>query len=176
MRLSIFVTTLALFLLVGCAGPGISQYGDASPQLDVREYFNGELDAWGVVKDRGGNVTRRFYATIKGSWQSNQGTLDETFHWSDGKQERRVWKLIVLDDNHFSGTAHDVVGTAFGQQRGNAVQMRYVLRVPTDAGSSIDVAMDDWMYRITDKELINETTMRKFGVRVGSILIGFRKR
>ena len=30
---------------------------------------------------------------MKGSWQGNQGVLDEDFTYSDGKTERRVWRL-----------------------------------------------------------------------------------
>jgi hypothetical protein len=174
MRLAIAL--LVLMLLFGCSSPNIANYREGSPKLDIREYFNGDLDAWGIVKDRNGNVTRRFYATIKGRWNGAQGTLDEQFFWSDGQRESRIWTLTMHDDNHFSGSAHDVVGISVGEQQGNAVQMLYVLRVPRTGGETIDITMDDWMYRITDQEMINETTMRKLGIEVGSISIGFRKR
>lgn len=174
MRLFI-ILAVTLLSLLGCASPDIADYRGGSPKLDIREYFNGDLDAWGVVKDRSGKVTRRFYATIKGSWNGAQGTLDEQFFWSDGKRESRVWTLVMRDDNRFSGTAHDVVGSSAGEQQGNAVRMSYVLRVPREDGGSIDIAMDDWMYRVTASEMINETAMTKFGIRVGSITIGFRK-
>jgi uncharacterized protein DUF3833 len=174
---SLFTTLpfIATLLLGACASVDIDDYRDQKPPLDIREYFSGNLDAWGVVKDRSGRVTRHFNATLVGQWNGDNGTLDEKFIWSDGERQSRIWSLSMRDAGSFVGSAHDVVGDAIGRQRGNAIQMQYVLRVPRGDGS-IDIAMDDWMYRTTENCLLNETTMRKFGIRVGSILIGFCKR
>ena len=35
-------------LLAGCAGPQISDYAAEKPVLDMRQYFNGTIDAYGV--------------------------------------------------------------------------------------------------------------------------------
>lgn len=175
MRLFMAVPLIMAVLLNGCAGVNTDDYRNETPKLDIREYFNGDLDAWGVVKDRSGKVVRHFHATVVGHWDGDSGTLDEKFSWSDGEQQARVWSLTMRDANNFVGTAHDVVGMAVGRQAGNAVQMQYVLRVPR-GGGSIDISMDDWMYRTTENCMVNETIMRKFGFRVGSILIGFCKR
>jgi hypothetical protein len=53
--------------------------------------------------------------------------------------------------------------------------MRYVLRVPY-SGRTIDVDMDDWMWRIDEKTVLNRTEMTKFGFRVGEVTLSFRKR
>jgi hypothetical protein len=42
--------------LAGCAGPQISDYAGQKPELDLRTYFNGTLDAYGVFTDRSGKV------------------------------------------------------------------------------------------------------------------------
>ena len=36
---------------------------------------------------------RCFTVLMTGTWNGGQGTLDERFTYSDGKTERRVWKL-----------------------------------------------------------------------------------
>ncbi|MDF0751455.1 DUF3833 domain-containing protein [Marinobacter sp. 71-i] len=41
---------------------------------------------------------------------------------------------------------------------------------------SIDVRMDDWMYLITPDTLINQTTMTKWGIEVGEIVLVISKR
>jgi len=50
-----------------------------------------------------------------------------------------------------------------------------VLRVPW-SGRTIDVDMDDWMWRIDESTVLNRTEMRKFGFRVGEVTLSFRRR
>jgi hypothetical protein len=33
--------------------------------------------------------------------------------------------------------------------------------------------MDDWLYRIDETTVINRNAMRKFGLKVGELVIGF---
>ena len=42
--------------LAGCAGPQISDYAQEKPVLDLRQYFNGTLDAYGIFTDRSGKA------------------------------------------------------------------------------------------------------------------------
>jgi hypothetical protein len=169
-----FIASL-MFLLGGCSGQTPEDYANATPKLDLREYLNGRLEAWGVLFDYTGKVDRQFYVVMEGSWNGNEGTLKEWFTYSDGRKDERVWTVTYSDDHHFTGTAHDVIGKAEGKQFGNAVNMQYTLRAKRDSGDTIDLSMDDWMYLIDDKTLINRTTMKKFGLKVGELVIAFRK-
>ena len=36
--------------------------------------------------------------------------------------------------------------------------------------------LDDWMYLIDDRVMLNRATMSKFGVRLGEITLSFTKR
>jgi hypothetical protein len=36
--------------------------------------------------------------------------------------------------------------------------------------------MDDWMYLIDERTLLNRTTMSKFGFPLGEVTLSFRKR
>ncbi|MFX5709774.1 DUF3833 family protein, partial [Acinetobacter baumannii] len=38
-----------------------------------------------------------------------------------------------------------------------------------------EVQMDDWMYQMDERTLINRTSMSKFGVEVGQVTLFFRK-
>jgi len=38
------------------------------------------------------------------------------------------------------------------------------------------VDLDDWMYLIDDRVMLNRATMSKFGVRLGEITLSFTKR
>ncbi len=161
--------------LAGCASPKVDDYANERPTLSLPDYFNGTLDAWGMFQDRSGKVVKRFTVVVKGSWQGDEGTLDESFTYSDGKKDRRVWKMKALGNGRYEGTADDVVGPAIGEERGNAFHWTYTLRQPVD-GKTYEVQMDDWMYLVDDATVLNRTEMSKFGLRVGNVTLAFRKR
>ena len=161
-------------LMSGCAMLSPQDYAKETPKLDLATYFNGKVDGWGMVQDRSGKVLRRMYVELDCKWNGNEGVLDESFQWSDGKTEKRVWK-IRKDGDRYIGTAEDVVGEAKGEAAGNALRWNYVLALPVD-GSIYNMDMDDWMWMIDAKTMANRTTMSKLGVRVAEISIFFRKR
>jgi hypothetical protein len=88
-----FLAIAATLLLSACAAPSVDDHAEQKPVLDLKTYFNGELVAHGLFTDRSGRVQRRFTVQMTGTWSGNQGTLDERFTYSDGKTERRVWRL-----------------------------------------------------------------------------------
>ena len=161
-------------LLTGCATLTPQDYAKEAPKLDLATYFNGRVDGWGMVQDRAGKVLRRMVVELDCKWNGNEGVLNESFQWSDGKTEKRVWK-IRKDGDRYIGTAGDVVGEAKGEAAGNALRWNYVLALPV-GDSTYNMDMDDWMWMIDDKTLTNRTMMTKFGVQVAEISIFFRKR
>ena len=161
-------------LLTGCASPAPADYASQAPTLDLRQYFNGKLLAHGIVTDRSGKVTQRFTVQLTGTWQGEQGTLDEQFSYSDGRREQRIWRLTRGADGRYIGRADDVVGDALGQASGNALNWRYTLRVPVD-GRQWEVEFDDWMFLVDDKVMLNRAVMRKFGIRLGEVLLSFQR-
>jgi len=134
------------------------------------EFFNGDLTAFGIVKNRGGKVIRTFNADIKAYWSGNTGTLEEDFIFDDGEKQRRVWTLKRQEEGHYIGTAGDVIGDAQGSVAGNSMFLKYVLDVPYGDGS-IELTIDDRMYLVQTHILINESQMTKFGLRVGEIVL-----
>jgi hypothetical protein len=80
---------LAAVGLSGCASPSIEDFSQEKPVLDLRTYFNGKVDAWGIFTDRNGKVVKRFTVEMNCTWQGDQGVLDEDFVYSDGSQENR---------------------------------------------------------------------------------------
>lgn len=168
------LTICAMFFLAGCASVQVQDYKAEQPRLDLATYFNGTIDGWGMVQERSGKVTRRFHVVIESRWTGNTGVLDESFKWSDGKTEKRIW-TIKKDGDKYTGTAGDVVGTASGEASGNTLRWNYILALPVD-GTTYHVDMDDWMYLIDEKTLGNQTKLSKFGFKLAEITIFFRKR
>ena len=173
-RRIVLAAALAL-TLAGCAGPRIDDYAAEKPALDLKQYFNGTLDAYGIFTDRSGKVVKRFTVVMKGSWNGDEGVLDEDFVYSDGSLQKRIWRLKRLPDGRYTGTADDVVGEARGQARGNAFNWTYTLALPVD-GRVWHVDFDDWMYLIDERVMLNTAVMSKWGVKLGEVTLSFVKR
>jgi len=165
-------------LLAACASPKVSDYANQKPALDLSEYFNGTLDAYGIFTDRSGAVVKRFTVLMKCRWEmidgKKVGTLDESFEYSDGTKQKRIWKLTEVSPGKYIGKADDVVGEAIGESAGNALNWTYTLALPVDK-DIYNVQFNDWMYLVTPKVMINKAQMSKFGIYLGEVTLSFYK-
>lgn len=162
------IAVFCLAAITSCSSVSVRDYAGNRPLLVVEEFFNGRLSAQGIVKDRGGRVIRYFTASIDAYWQDGVGTLDERFEFDDGEQQTRVWKLRSVGAGKYSATAGDVVGNGRMEVAGNSVFLDYVLQIPYGDGT-IDVRIDDRMYLVSERVLLNESIMTKWGFEVGRI-------
>lgn len=166
---------VAIALVAGCSSPQPEQYASQLPKLDVEQYFNGTLDAHGMFQDRSGDVVKRFVVVMRCTWQGDTGTLDEDFTYADGTKQKRVWTLKKTAGGRFTATAPDVIGSAEGIVSGNALRWKYVLALPVN-GKVINVDMEDWMFLIDEKVMLNRTAMSKYGVNLGHVTLSFTRR
>ena len=149
----------------------IEDFDNKTPEFIPQDYFNGKLTAYGLVKDRSGNIIRTFKGVLIGSWDENGvGTLDEKFVYDDGEKLSRVWKLTPTSDKTFDATAGDIVGTAKMVANGNTVMMDYVMTIPYK-DTTIDISVKDWLHLQEDGVIINHSKMKKFGFVVGELVI-----
>lgn len=174
--LSLLGSTL---LLAACAAPVPADYAREQPVLDLKAYFDGDVVAHGIFTDRAGKVVKRFTVLMRCSWQGDEGVLDESFAYSDGTTQRRVWRITRLAASdgslRYRGRADDIVGAAEGEAAGNALRWSYTLRLPVD-GREIEVQLDDWMFLVDPRVMINKAVMSKFGIRLGEITLSFYRK
>ena len=170
----ILLIFIAIYL-TGCSAIDVSMYRDNEPRLELFEYFTGETKGWGIVQDRKGELLRQFTVDIKGVInEQGELVLYEDFFWSDGEESTRTWVLTSNDAHNYTGVAEDVEGTAQGITYGNVLNWKYKLNV--DVGDSTwKLTFDDWMFRVSEKMLINRAEMLKFGFTVGEVTIVFEK-
>lgn len=165
---------LCVVFLGGCSAPALDAYAERTPKFEPETFFNGPMQAHGVVKNRSGKVIRTFTAQLHGSWENGQGLLREKFLFNDGEVQYRNWRLTPRETGGkpqaFRGTAEDVIGEAALAVAGNAAFMRYTLEVPY-GDSTIQVAVDDRMYLTSEQVLIGESELTKWGFRVGEIVL-----
>jgi hypothetical protein len=165
--------SLLAFVISAC-GVTPQEYESETPLMDMKTYFNGPVQAWGLFQDYRDKVTKRFHVSMQGEWQGNKGTLDEHFTYADGTTQRRVWHLVRIDKNTYSGTADDVVGEAQGVAFGHALRWQYTMALEVD-DDIYNVKFDDWMYLIDDNTVINRSVMSKYGVTLGEVILVFIK-
>ena len=168
---------ISIILITSCSKNNSMKpedFKNKEPRLIIEEYLSGNVKAWGVLQNRSGKVTRQFSADLIGKWDGQQLTLDEKFNWSDGEVQTRQWKIIKKDENHYEGTAEDVVGIAKGYSYGSAFKFEYVLLVPVK-GREMKITFDDWIFKQDDRVAINRATMTKFGIKVAELTVVFVK-
>jgi len=162
-----------IFLLSSCS-VNLDDYEAKDGAFDLKNYFSGDVIAWGTIQNHKDEVTRRFCVELEGTWAGNEGTLAEKFYFDDGEISYRNWQLIKQVDGSYKGFADDVIGYAVGQHKGYAFQLQYTLALKVD-DSVYNVAMDDWMFQIDQYRVMNKTAMSKFGVNVANVTLFFDK-
>lgn len=174
-QLRLMLAALCAVIFAGCASVDPSHYAKEQPALDLKQYFNGTVDAWGMFQDRSGKVIKRFTVVMRCEWKGDVGVLDEDFTFSDGTKQKRIWTLRQTAPGKFVGTAEDVVGEAVGIVSGNALKWDYVLALPVD-GRIIHVNFEDWMFQMDDQVMLNRAVMSKFGIKLGEVTLAFKRR
>ena len=171
----IFGLILLIFLSNCSSKMKPTDFKDQKPRLIIEDFLSGNVKAWGVLQNRSGKVLRQFSADLNGNWNGKELVLDEKFIWSDGEIQSRQWKINKLDDNNYTGTATDVVGTAKGYSYGPAFKFEYVLLVPVK-GKEMKITFDDWIFKQDDNIAINRAVMKKFGFKVAELTVVFVKK
>ena len=168
--------TILLFFITGCsmAIEG-KKYLSSQVTFKPKEFFNGDIKAWGIVQDRKGNITQQFTVDIVGKVDGNQIVLDETFDYLAGEGViQRTWTITVdPQEEEFLGKANDV-DSATGQIFGNAMHWAYSMDIPYK-GDTIEVAFEDWMWAFDSDHLINRSYIKKFGFVVAEVTLFMQK-
>lgn len=159
---------------IGCTSNSLEYYKDTTPKVDIKEYFNGPIKAWGIVQNWRGQVVTRFDVTMVGAWEGDIGTLTEKFDYYDGKKQERVWTIKKKSDGTYEGTASDIIDKAVGNTEGCAARWRYVMDLRLD-DATYRIRFDDWMWAMNDGVLINRSYLKKLGLTVSELTIFMQK-
>ena len=166
---------ILLLLLSSCSDHSIKSYSGEEPKINLREFFEGDIFALGIVQDRSGQVIKRFKVDIKAYWNGNKAILDEKFVYSDGTISSRVWELKEIGASKYEGRADDVVGIASGETAGNTFYFEYDLDLPV-GDTNYKVNFEDWMYLLDKNTLLARSYMNKWGFNLGEVTIVMNKK
>lgn len=167
-------------LLVGVAGASImgcslsidgEVYEQQQPAFDIEQFFDGQVTAWGIVQNRSGEVVQRFVVDIDGSINDDKLILDETFTYGLGEGPlKRVWTITKNANGTFTGKAGDIASDATGVSHGNAFNFVYEMDLTVD-GSTYRVNFDDWFWAFDEKQIMNRSYIKKFGIVMAEVTI-----
>lgn len=147
----------------------IENYAEMLPRMDVREHLNGPIRCEGVIYGPLGRVSSRFSARFNAHWDGNKGVMEEHFRYDSGNTQEREWRLELGNDGRIKAEADDLVGVGEGQQAGSAVQLRYNIRLPKEAGGHV-LSVVDWMYLTPEGTIVNRSQFRKWGIKVAELV------
>lgn len=169
------ITIIGIIMAIsGCSSHNVNVYEGNVPVMDLKEYFTGNIKAWGIVQNWKGEVIQRFDVEMNGQWEGDMGTLEEAFTYYDGKTQQRTWKIHKSDANNYEGKAGDIIGKAKGQTMGNAMRWAYKMDLPV-GDKTFRITFDDWMFRMNDGILINRSYLKKFGITVAELTLFMQK-
>ena len=148
---SLFVLALLSTFIFGCGTRSIAIYEAETPSFNLESFFSGKVDGWGIVLNRNNDVVKRFKVNVEGycTADKSSGKLVEKFLWSDGKREERVWNLKKL-------------------QITNGEKLVMVSSVP-------HTVLLQGMFLVEDDVLMNRAVFSKFGLKLGTVIITFKK-
>ncbi len=172
---TVLAATGLLQRLVGFTAQRPADYEGQLPIFNIRDELNGDILCEGVIYGPTGRVTSRFVADMQAKWDGNRCTLAEQFRYESGRRQDREWRLTLSNDGTIRAEADDVPGNGEGRQEGNAVLLRYDIRLPQEAGGHV-LSVTDWMYLTPDGTIINRSQFRKFGIKVAELVATMRRR
>ena len=107
----------------------MQNFSNKKPILDLFNFFEGNIIAYGIFEDRFGNLKRQFSVNINGYIKDNKLILDEKFLYNDGETDERLWTIskdiVLQNQTKYSGSAEDIEGIAKGYVSGNTLNWSY---------------------------------------------------
>ncbi len=154
----------------------VNRYKNNKPKFILENFFSGQISAWGLFEDPFGIIRKRFTCKITGKWDDKLKTLKikEDFLYDDGVKENRNWELLKKSSNCYVGTTDNVIGEAVGYTAGNTFHWKYTFELKL-FGNKTRVQFDDWMYLQDNNIIINKAKMKKFGFKLGTVILFYKK-
>ena len=142
--------------------------------FDLLSYFEGKTTAAGVFEDRRGNRKRHFTVEMMGRAEGSTLVLEEHFLFNDGERQQRTWLLTRGSDQSFTGRCEDAVAEATGRFECGRAYLRSSLILAV-GNRKIAMDFDDVFYDTGSGTVLNRSAVSKWGIRLGQVLILFRK-
>nr|WP_291424204.1 DUF3833 family protein [Acidocella sp.] len=165
--------------LTGCSSMTVSQFVNGHPSMAPDNWMVGAVDGYGAVIDRFNNLQSQFHVCEIGTWNPSARAVTLVEHItylqeSRDKPKNRTWHFVESSHGDWTGTAADVIGTADGEQAGNAWHLVFHQKLPI-GGRQVVVKIDDWRFREANSVALDHSIITKLGIRLATVEIAFVK-
>lgn len=152
----------------------LEDYKNNKPELNIEDFFNGEIKGWGIIQNWRGRVTSQFEIYMSGSWHGEHGTLKERMVFYNGEEQNRTWDITKNLKGKFIATANDIIGEAIGLELGNTMFWSYYMKIKSGRSRYL-LHINDWSWLMKDDVMINNSYFKKFGITVAELTLFMQK-
>lgn len=154
----------------------IEDFAGKGPVFTPEDFFNGQLEGWGVMESPLGALQKRYTVRAEGR-RSDDGLIHFTEVWTfdDGHVDTLNWQITPLGGGRYSGTETRIDSEAQGEQAGFAYHWTYSRDTPQPDGKSIKLHFDDWFWRIDEDTVIVKGTAGRLGIPFVTAHVTYRK-
>lgn len=176
MKLNLLLSVVLAVVVTGCNSLQPRDFADSTTTLEPDKYFTGHVRSWGVTENRAGEPKSRFTTESFGKREADGDvTIEQTFHFDNGRTQKRTWRVHRIDAHHYEATANDVVGKARGETHGNAFRWEYTIAMKP-GNPLFNVRLHQWMYLPEGTEtLFTRVAVKKFGIKIAQVTESFQK-
>ena len=142
--------------------------------LKFENFFQGKVIAKGnLMQFFPRKKTKDLYVIFKGSFKDNKLKLTEKY-FENEKEIDRKWVFRKLSDTYFIGTEKNVKGEVKVHINRNHLKMRYYFKLLIWK-FTITVLINDYMFLINEKEIVNTTYVSKLGIKLAKVVLLYKK-
>ncbi len=176
MKTNLLFAAILAAMATGCSSLQPRDFANSSTTFEPDKYFTGHVRSWGVTENRAGEPKSRFTTESFGKRDANGDvTIEQTFHYDDGRTQQRKWQVHRIDAHHYEATANDVVGKARGEAHGNVFRWEYTIALKP-GNPFANVRLHQWMYLPEGTEtMFTRVTVKKFGIRIAQVTESFQR-
>lgn len=161
-------------LLASCSEPNIQYAKTQTPKFNIKDFFRGKIIASGIIQNWRGEVTKTFTAKVTSHWNDNNVIITQNITFNNASTLNRKIQMTLINDNSLLIDGIDIDGTGTGKQSGNAVSFSYNLLIPY-MKREVSLSTTEWLYMLPDNSVIANISLRKFGIKVGEVIIYMKK-
>ena len=142
--------------------------------LEFEKFFTGEVIAKGnLILYYPKTTIKNLKVLFKGTFKNNKLKLHERYI-ENQKEIIRNWVFEKQSDTLFIGKEKNVRGNITVIINKNHLKMRYFFKLLIWK-FTVSVLVNDYMYLINEKEIVNTTYVSKFGINLAKVILLYKK-